>query len=144
MQRSMESKANLVEGESSKFKTKSHSRSNKQKATCNGSKDRDPKKTKENCWVCEIPKHRANNCRHKKGSNGEKGNNKKPNQVNIMESNEIAMVVMETCVVTDSKGWWIDIGATRHICGERNLFSTYENVGNGERPYMGNNAIAKR
>ena len=33
----------------------------------------------------------------------------------MIESDELATVVMETCVVTDSKGWWIDTGATRHI-----------------------------
>ena len=50
-------------------------------------------------------------------------------------------MVIETCVVTDSKDWWIDTGATTHICCDRNLFSTYEKVDDGERLYM-ENAIA--
>ena len=50
---SMESKANLVEGESLKVnKAKSHSKDNKMKSTYNGSEDRDPKKIKGNCWIC--------------------------------------------------------------------------------------------
>ena len=66
-QGSMESNAYLIEGESSKVKTKSHSKCNKRKSTYHGSKDHDPKKIKGNCWVCEIPRHRASDCQHKKG-----------------------------------------------------------------------------
>ena len=33
---------------------------------------------------------------------------------------------------------WIDTGATRHICGDRNLLSTCEKVDDGESLYMGN------
>ena len=113
---SMESKANIVEGESSKFNSKSRSKGNNGKTIYNGSKDRDLKKIKENCWVCGVPGDCASECQHKKGSNGGKRNNKKPNQANMIEFDELATVVMETCVVTNSKGWWIDTGATRYIC----------------------------
>ncbi|PKI36250.1 hypothetical protein CRG98_043362 [Punica granatum] len=37
------------------------------------------------------------------------------------------------------KEWWLDIGATRHVCSSRNLFTVLESV-TGERIYMGNSA----
>ena len=65
----VESKANLVEGESSKAKTKSHVQGNKRKSTYSGPTDRNPKKIKRSCRVCRIPGHHASDYRHKKGSN---------------------------------------------------------------------------
>ncbi|KAL6324688.1 hypothetical protein AAG906_013501 [Vitis piasezkii] len=38
--------------------------------------------------------------------------------------------------------WWVDTGATRHVCGERNMFSTYVLV-NGRNLIMGNSAISR-
>ena len=70
---SMDSKANLVEGESSKVKSKSYAKGNKWTTTYNGSKDHDPKRIKGSCWVCRIPGHRASDCRHNKSSSGRKG-----------------------------------------------------------------------
>ena len=110
----------------------------KRKAIYNGLKDRDPKRIKESCWVYGIPGGRDSDYQHKKGFNGGKGNNKKPSQANMIEFDELAAVVMKTCVVINSKGWWINIEATRYICGDRNLFSTYKKVNGGERHYIGN------
>ena len=62
MVESMESKANLVEGELAKAKTKSHAKGNKRKSTYKGSKDRNPKKIKGRCQVYGIPRHRASEC----------------------------------------------------------------------------------
>ena len=59
----------------------------------------------------------------------------------MMESDELAVVVMEISVFTYSKGQWIDTDATKQICGNQNVFSTYTKVDSGERFYMENTAI---
>jgi len=41
-------------------------------------------------------------------------------------------------MVTDNKGWWIDTGATRRICGDKSLFTTYEKLDCTDKLYMGN------
>ena len=38
-------------------------------------------------------------------------------------------MVTEAFVARDQVEWWIDTGATRHILGNRNSFTTYELVG---------------
>ena len=38
-------------------------------------------------------------------------------------------MVTEAFVAGDQVEWWIDTGATRHISGNRNSFTTYELVG---------------
>ena len=46
--------------------------------------------------------------------------------------------VTKTNLVSNVKGWWIDTGATRHICGDKNMFSEYKQIDDGEKLYMGN------
>ena len=45
-------------------------------------------------------------------------------------------------MVSNVKGWWIDIGATRHICGDKNLFSKYKQIDDSEKLYMGNSSTS--
>ncbi|PKI36259.1 hypothetical protein CRG98_043350 [Punica granatum] len=40
---------------------------------------------------------------------------------------------------SNPKEWWLDTGATRHVCSNRDLFTMLEPV-TGERIYMGNSA----
>ena len=46
-------------------------------------------------------------------------------------------------MVGNPKKWWIDTGATRHICANRSMFSTYTTVGGDEKLYMGNSLTSK-
>ena len=43
----------------------------------------------------------------------------------------------------NTKKWWVDTGATRHVCSEKKIFSTYNLVGNGEKIFMGNSSTSK-
>ncbi|XP_047309712.1 60S ribosomal protein L7-1-like [Impatiens glandulifera] len=43
---------------------------------------------------------------------------------------------------SNPREWWIDIGATRHVCSNKELFSTFEEVRNGEKLFMGNSATS--
>ncbi|XP_022040974.1 uncharacterized protein LOC110943541 [Helianthus annuus] len=40
------------------------------------------------------------------------------------------------------KGWFVDTGATRHVCGDKALFSTFKEATGEEKLYMGNKATA--
>ena len=53
------------------------------------------------------------------------GNRRHPTgQVNLTEEELVAMIT-EVNVISGYEGWWIDIGATRHVCHDLSLFKTY-------------------
>ncbi|PKI57989.1 hypothetical protein CRG98_021620 [Punica granatum] len=70
---------------------------------------------------------------------------KKDHEANVV--NEMArdvadinlfVVISEVNLIgSNPKEWWLDIGATRHVCSNRDLFTILESV-TGERIYMGN------
>ncbi|KAB2632504.1 DNA polymerase zeta catalytic subunit-like [Pyrus ussuriensis x Pyrus communis] len=111
---SLEAKANVVEGAMTAVKGKTF------------------KKIKGGCWVCGKTGHRAKDCRHKKDQNSGSSN-----QANVAEDTFVA-VVSEVNLLTNSNDWFVDTGATRHVCADRNLFVTYQSVDGGENLYMGN------
>ena len=43
-------------------------------------------------------------------------------------------------VQDDPLSWWIDSGATRHECKNKQMFKTFHKVVDWEYPYMGNNS----
>ncbi|KAK9089611.1 hypothetical protein Scep_028693 [Stephania cephalantha] len=100
------------------------------------------RKSKEAHWVCG--KNRAQDCRHKKDQNH--GNSGLNNQANIADVQidemdiDLTAVVSETNMVSDTRGWWIDTGATRHICSDKSLFSEFLPVDSEEKLYMGNSS----
>lgn len=49
------------------------------------------------------------------------------------------MVTEVNLVGSNQREWFIDTGANRHICFNRDLFSTFETV-EGENVWMGNSA----
>ena len=46
-------------------------------------------------------------------------------------------------MVGNTKEWWVDTGATRHICSDKKLFSSYETINDGEQLFMGNSSTSK-
>ncbi|XP_056842277.1 uncharacterized protein LOC130495144 [Raphanus sativus] len=42
----------------------------------------------------------------------------------------------------DEVAWWIDSGATTHVCKDREWFTTYEQVQDGSVLHMGNESTA--
>ena len=129
-------RANVIESEPStkqkfqKFKGKKMSKLKP--------KGKDFKKIKGNCWVCGKAGHKAQECRHRKNQTVTR-----TNQAHVHEFDDnLVAVVTETNMVSNVKGWWIDTGATRHICGDKNLFSEYKHMDDGEKLYMGNSAAS--
>lgn len=83
------------------------------------------------CWSCGKPGHMKKDCRYHKNKDG--GTAKK---------NFVAMI-LEANILEDDAPWWIDSGATKHVCKDKKLFKTYEPVEEGTNVYMGNSSIAQ-
>ena len=60
----------------------------------------------------------------------------------VDDINLIAMI-SECNMAGNPKEWWIDIGATRHICANISMFSSYTTVGGDEKLYIGNSSTSK-
>ncbi|GKG03175.1 hypothetical protein Tco_0310811, partial [Tanacetum coccineum] len=58
------------------------------------------------CYNYDQPGHRAANCNLSK-------------RVNLVGTNNI--------------GWWIDTGATRHVCDDKSMFHSFRAVDNGQK-----------
>ena len=129
-------RANVIESEPStkqkfqKFKGKKMSKLKP--------KGKDFKRIKGSCWVCGKAGHKAQECRHRKDQTVTR-----TNQAHVHEFDDnLVAVVTETNMVSNVKGWWIDTGATRHICGDKNLFSEYKHMDDGEKLHMGNSSAS--
>ncbi|GJU14257.1 retrovirus-related pol polyprotein from transposon TNT 1-94 [Tanacetum coccineum] len=74
-----------------------------------------------------------------------------PRQANMVDENvDMIAMVSDVCVIisevnlvgTNNSGWWIDTGATRHVCADKSMFHSFRAVDNGQKLYMGNSATA--
>ena len=86
------------------------------------------------CYVCGKPGHHAAQCRHRVRNDDPP----KP-KANLVEGDDvIAAVISQVNMVTSITRWAVDSGATRHICADKNVFTSYKPVGEGEEMvYMG-------
>ncbi|KAL6145381.1 hypothetical protein ACLB2K_056069 [Fragaria x ananassa] len=82
-----------------------------------------------------VEGYKAQICRHKKVLNTSR--NRGNNQANVAIDNEFIGMVFKVNMVSGTTDWWVDMGATRHICADRGMFSTYQEV-DGENLFMGN------
>lgn len=98
------------------------------------------KKSSGPCYVCGKPGHKAKDCRHRKihggnhggGNNGGNSGNNGGNygggsscQTNVVESPKQFIGMIQTNMVSNCVDWWIDTGATKHVCNSRTMFSSY-------------------
>ena len=49
-------------------------------------------------------------------------------------------MISEAFAIEDGNEWWIDFEATRHVCKDKNLFSSYKAFENGKVLYMSNSS----
>ena len=76
---------------------------------------------------------------------------KKPKEANMVyditkdESDiDFTSVISEVSLVgSNPKEWWIDIGATRHVCSDKKMFSIFETIETGENVFIGSFATSK-
>ncbi|CAJ2666075.1 unnamed protein product [Trifolium pratense] len=85
------------------------------------------------CFNCWKTGHMSKKCR----------NPKRPKPANLAHINvnvadePYAAMITEINMVGGTDGWWIDTGATRHVCYDRAMFKTYTNAEN-KKVQMGN------
>ena len=52
------------------------------------------------------------------------------------------MVSEVNLIGSNPNEWWVDTGATRHICSRKEMFHTFSPVETGEKLFMGNSATS--
>ena len=57
--------------------------------------------------------------------------------------NPFAVVSEVNLVGGNTKEWWMDARASRHVCSEKKMFSTYNLVDDGEKIFVGNSSTFK-
>ena len=140
----MESKANVVEQWQNSHDNK------KRKYNGNGPKQGPTKKFQGNCYVCNKQGHRVKDCHSRK----DQGNSKKKRpQANVIEVNgllddvsymNLSVVVSKMNFIgSNTKEWWVDTGATRHVFSDKKMFSSYHSIDNGEQLFMGTSSSSK-
>ena len=56
---------------------------------------------------------------------------------------DLTAVISEVNLVgSNPKEWWIDTGATRHVCSDKMMFSTFKPIKTGEKVFMGNSTTS--
>ena len=90
-------------------------------------------KKKISCYVCDKFGHFARECRERKRTGP------KPNEL----EERLVVVISETFMVTATKDWYLDTGSIIHVANNRNLFKSYEVVGEGYNLFMGNSSSTK-
>ncbi|KAF5956145.1 hypothetical protein HYC85_009001 [Camellia sinensis] len=106
-------------------------RFNKKKHKRDPQLEKDAKKLIGACWHCGKVGHFRNECRSYK---------KKQEASNA--KNKFVAVVSEVNMLEDAGDWWVDLGATRHVCNDKSRFTTYEQVSDGIVLYTGNSSTA--
>ncbi|KAJ0474837.1 putative RNA-directed DNA polymerase [Helianthus annuus] len=141
-------KANMVEiGESSKGNKGKGKNNNKGKAKVNnlGPKKGAVKKKSApfqgTCYNCNETEHRANRCKKPKRERAHMVDEDGMPLI-AMITEEAAMIEEVNALGESPKGWFVDTGATRHVCGDKALFSTFKETSGEEKLYMGNKATA--
>ena len=57
---------------------------------------------------------------------------------------DLTTIISEVNLVgSNPKEWWIDTGATRHVCLDKKMFSTFELIKIEEKVFMGNSTTLK-
>ena len=65
-------------------------------------------------------------------------------EVDDVSDMNLSTVVSEVNFISsNTKEWWVDIGATRHVCSDKKMFSSNQTIDNGEELFMGNSSSSK-
>ncbi|GKC14665.1 zinc finger, CCHC-type containing protein [Tanacetum coccineum] len=113
------------------------------------------KKAKPTCWKCDKTGHIKRDCKgvnvgNKANASGIKGSvdgssNSLKGQNMFNKSLQVYYVtyVSEACFVQDDDvTWWVDSGATIHVCKDICWFKTYKSLNDGSILHMGNESTS--
>ncbi|KAL8146420.1 hypothetical protein AgCh_004238 [Apium graveolens] len=133
-------KANIVE----------HVESSKPKKTTSGKGEKlEPKggisksKFQGKCYNCDKVGHRSSDCKKPKKANKKKEVNMVDHMSREMGDIDLCATVSEVNLVgSNPREWWIDTGATRHVCSNKAIFSSLKASDADEKLYMGNLATS--
>ncbi|GKD33685.1 zinc finger, CCHC-type containing protein, partial [Tanacetum coccineum] len=113
------------------------------------------KKSKVTCWKCGKPGHLKKDCKGGKvgnKANGSGTNGSVDGSTNSLKGQNMFNKSFQVYYVTyvseayfvqdDDVAWWVDSGATVHVCKDRCWFKTYESLNDGSILHMGNESTA--
>nr|KAJ0201762.1 hypothetical protein LSAT_V11C600301900 [Lactuca sativa] len=139
------SSVNMVEGEISKNPKKSNG-----KRKFKGKDDKSSNKNaKLVCWNCNKPGHFKKDCRLRKVNkdgvrpSGSKDPEKQQGQISVSLQNSkyirnyISMISEAFYVQDDKVAWWVDSGATSHVCKDLYWFKDFQPIEGGFVVKMG-------
>ena len=58
----------------------------------------------------------------------------------VLDMNLPAIVSKVNFIGINTKEWWVETRATRHVCSDKKMFSSYQTIDNGEQLFMGNSS----
>ncbi|KAH7658286.1 RNA-directed DNA polymerase protein, partial [Dioscorea alata] len=94
-----------------------HKNSNKRKkynGELHAQDGRNNKKKKGSCFFCKKVGHYKKECRFYK----------KMQEKSFSSKDNLVTVISEINMVEDDESWWVDSGATRHVCKNKDLLKT--------------------
>ncbi|GJU92348.1 zinc finger, CCHC-type containing protein [Tanacetum coccineum] len=113
------------------------------------------KKPMLECWKCGKTGHFKRDCRSGNKKNANAGGSGKGSKDHSQDQGQnlvpvwnrfvkysVSLISKAFYVQVDAIAWWIDSGATTHVCKDRCWFKTYEPVEDGSVLYMGNDHFA--
>ena len=101
------------------------------------------KKFQGNCHKCDGPGHRAVNCKLPKQDKAKETNVVERITRNVSDIDLAAVISEVNLVDSNPRQWWIDTGATRHVCSNKEWFRNFKVVDNGDKLFMGNSATSE-
>ena len=94
------------------------------------------------CFNCGKQGHKSSDCRLPKKNKLKEANVVDDLSKDVSEIDLTAVISEVNLVGSNPKEWWIDTGATRHVCSDKMMFSTFEPIETGEKVFMGNSATS--